>query len=462
MRSTIATPPRLPDHPLGPDDHVAIVGAGFSGTLLAANLVRFDGPRVTLIERVPAQVGRGVAYSATQASQLLNVRAAGMSAYPDDLGHFSRWAARQGAAADWFVARSTYGRYLFETLEEARGEAGDRLTMVTGEAVALDSGGVVLADGRRLAADAVVLTVGNLPPHLPPGLDPDRLPDGVFVADPWSGAIGDSRDDGDLVVLVGTGLTAVDVVLKLADRGFAGRIVALSRRGLAPRRHVDGSAPPVGLADPPDVPLSQMVRDVRRAAEAEGWRGAVDALRPVTQRWWARAGEATRRRFLRHLRPFWDVHRHRLAPQVADRIAAMEASGQLTFAAGKIVRAEAAGNGAALVWRPRGSDTPETLTARWIVNCTGPQGDIRHSGERLIQHLLAAGRIRPDALNLGIDVDAQSRVVGVDGASDPALYCVGPMTRGSYWEIVAVPDIRRQCTELARRLANASWVAEGL
>ena len=32
-------------------DHVAIIGGGFSGTLLAVNLLRHDGPRATLIER---------------------------------------------------------------------------------------------------------------------------------------------------------------------------------------------------------------------------------------------------------------------------------------------------------------------------------------------------------------------------------------------------------------------------
>lgn len=451
-----------PHPPLAPEDHVLIVGAGFSGTLLAANLVRFGGPRVTLVERMPAQLGRGVAYSAEQASQLLNVRAAGMSAYPDDLGHFARWAAGQGAAADGFVARAAYGRYLIETLLAARESAGDRLTLVTGEVVALDGPCAVLADGTRIAADAAVLTLGNLPPHDPPGLAPDALPEGVFVSDPWSGRIAEGLGADDTVVLIGTGLTAIDVILKLADRGFAGRILAMSRRGLAPRRHVDGGAPPAGLLNPPEGALSALTRDVRRTAGEGSWRAAVDALRPVTQRWWARADRDTRRRFLRHLRPFWDVHRHRLAPQVADRIDALVARGQLTFAAGKIVGAEPDGTAAALRWRPRGAEAPATVRAARIVNCTGPQGDIRRSDEPLLRGLLAAGRIRPDALNLGIEVDPQSRVVAADGTADPALYCVGPMTRGSFWEIVAVPDIRRQCADLARRLANAGWVAEGL
>ena len=456
--------PAPASQPLGPEDHVVIVGGGFSGTLLAANLVRFAGPRVTVVERVARQMGRGVAYSAEQASQLLNVRAAGMSAYPDDSGHFVRWVAARGMPADQFVARATYGDYLCEALAEAHAAAGDRLSFVNGEVVGVEEGSTaVLADGTRIAAKAVVLTVGNLPPHTPPGLLPEALPPGVYVSDPWGSRIGEGLGADDTVVLVGTGLTAIDVRLKLAERGYAGRIVALSRRGLGPRRHVQGLPPPRPYADPPREPLSALTRQVRAAAAKDGWRLAVDALRPVTQRWWGRADDATRRRFLRHLRPFWDVHRHRLAPQVADAIEQLVGRGQLSFVAGKIVGAAPLGGAAAaLTWRPRGAEAPITLAASRIVNCTGPQGDIRRSDDPLLRDLLAEGRIRPDALNLGIEVDAQSRVITAGGQADPALYCVGPMTRGSYWEIVAVPDIRGQCADLARRLANAGWVAEGL
>ena len=450
-----------------PGDHVAIVGGGFSGTLLAINLVRHDGPRATLIERRPAQVARGVAYSAAHDEHLLNVRAGNMSALPDDPDHFVRWLEREGLGErTTFVPRKIYGRYLRAMLEEAATAHPERLTLVTGEVCALDceSRGfaLTLAEGGRVEADVAVLALGNLPPHSPPGLDPATLPDGCYRADPWAGDIAEGLSDDDEVVLVGTGLTAIDAALLLDSSGFRGRILALSRRGLVPRRHADG-APRPGLSERPAATLSALVRAVRDRTEAIGWRAAVDELRPVTQMMWGSADAATRARFLRHLRPYWDVHRHRLAPTVAGRIDALVEAGRLRFAAGKLAGAEANGTHALLRWRARGGGALTTTRAARIVNCTGPQGDLLRSREPLIRQLLAAGMIRPDALRIGLDVDRQSRVVAADGGINDRLYCIGPMTRGELWEVVAVPDIRQQNWTLARRLANAQWVGgEGL
>jgi uncharacterized NAD(P)/FAD-binding protein YdhS len=454
---------------MNPNSHVVIIGAGFSGTLLAINLLRFAGPTATLIDRHADRIARGVAYSSEHQSQLLNVRAKGMSAFPDDPDHFVRWlAAREGGEAATFVPRNLYGAYLTDCLSVERGREPGRLTLCEGAAcdvVATGDGrqAVVLADGSRIVGDAVVLATGNLPPHPPAGIEPDRLPEGVYLADPWRSdpAAGLGRDD--TVVLVGTGLTAVDVALELDDAGFAGQVLALSRRGLSPRRHVDDQVPAEPLHDPPLSPLSAVVGRARDRARAVGWRSAIDAFRPVTQRFWHGADVATRARFLRHLRPYWDVHRHRLAPAVADRIAAMKARGQLRFTAGKITRVDGSGVGAALSWRPRGTDRIETRQVARIVNCTGPQGDVTRSDDALLATLHTRGCVRPDALRIGLDVDPQGRVVTADGSPAAALYCLGPMTRGALWEVVAVPDLRRQCWDLARRLANAQWIGgEGL
>ncbi|WP_267380419.1 MULTISPECIES: FAD/NAD(P)-binding protein [unclassified Sphingomonas] len=447
---------------MNPAGHVAIVGGGFSGTLLAINLLRFAGPRATLIDRAADRIGRGVAYSATGADQLLNVRAGGMSAFPDDPGHFARWAAARGAGdAQSFVPRATYGAYLAETLAEMRVAQPGRLTLATGD-VSDVGDGVTIAD-QMLAADSVVLATGNLPPHTPPGIDPARLPAGAYVGDPWRGDIAEGLRPDDVVVLIGTGLTAIDVALKLEAAGFAGPVLALSRRGMRPHRHLDGLPPKRARQDPPEGSLSALVAQVRAEAARDGWRVAVDALRPVTQRLWAASDDAVRARFLRHLRPYWDAHRHRLAPAVADRIDAMVADGRLRFAGGRIVEAVAHGAGVTLRWTPRHGETSETVNAARIVNCTGPQGDLVRSDDPLLRTLAARGAIRPDPLRLGIDVDAQSRVIRADGTPDPRLCCVGPMTRGGLWEVVAVPDLRVQSWTLARRLANAHWVGgEGL
>lgn len=448
-------------------DHVAIIGGGFAGTLLAINLVRHGGPRATLIERHAGQLARGVAYSAAHAEHLLNVRAGNMSALRDAPDHFVRWLQARGAGdARTFVPRRVYGDYLRDLLMETIAADPTRLTLAQGEVSALIREGagfrMTLAEGRELAADVVVLALGNLPPHTPPGIDPSVLAAGCYREDPWAGDIAEGLRDDDQVLLVGSGLTAIDAALLLDANGFGGRTLALSRRGLAPRRHAD--SPPVQpLRERPAASLSALVRHVRCVAAEQGWRGAVDSLRPVTQMMWGAADAATRARFLRHLRPYWDVHRHRLAPAIAEAVDGLLAHGRLTIAGGKLVRVEPDGAGAIVHWRPRGQDGVETMRVARIVNCTGPQGDLLRSREPLIRHLLAAGMIRPDALRIGLEVDAQSHVVMADGGVDDRLYCIGPMTRGGLWEVVAVPDLRQQNWELARRLAHAQWVGgEGL
>jgi len=445
---------------------VAIVGAGFSGSLLAINTLRHAGPTATLIER-RAVFGRGTAYSAPHPSHLLNVRAGNMSALSDRPAHFAEWCSARGLGdGGSFVQRKVYGDYLGELLERSSARAGDRLALVhdevTAAEVTADTVTLRFANRAPLVFDALVVAVGNLPPHAPPGLDPQALSADVYAPDPWSPDTVERLSAADAVLLVGTGLTMVDVALSLDAKGFTGKIVAMSRRGLLPHRHeLPGRA-----GDRNEKPATQaaaLLAEVRKRAEIFGWRAAVDELRPFTQSLWLSASAAERARFLRHLRPWWDVHRHRLAPAVADRIAAMRASGQLTIMAGKPSAFAADGQGVRVSYRPRGADTAISRRFRRVVNCTGPQGDLARSTEPLLRGLIASGHARADTARLGLDVDSQSRLIGADGCAHPRLFGLGPMTRGAFWEIVAVPDIRTQVWTVARRLAQAHWVGgEGL
>lgn len=449
-------------------DHVAIIGAGFSGTLLAVNLLRHAGPRATLIERA-AVPGEGLAYGAAHPDHLLNVRAASMSAFPDDPGHFARWLEARGHvdAAAAFVPRLTYGDYLRELLDAAVARSAGRLSVLRGDVcdVARSADGVRLAfaDGRSLAADAAVLAVGNLPPHAPPGIDPDLLSPERYRGDPWAPGLAEGLGAADRVLIIGSGLTMVDVVLTLEAQGFAGDIVALSRRGLLPHRHVPAGGDWQAIDERPAAAASALVASVRGRAAAIGWRPAVDELRPFTQSMWRNASDEQRRRFIRHLRPWWDVHRHRLAPPVAARLDRLRASGRLVVRAGKTIAAEERTGDVAVTWRPRGEAASRCLAVKRIVNCTGPQGDLKRTTEPLLMRLTERGAIRPDSARLGIDVDSEARTVAADGGGNDDLYALGPMTRGAFWEIVAVPDIRAQSWTLARRLSNAHWVGgEGL
>ncbi|MCG2842642.1 FAD/NAD(P)-binding protein [Sandaracinobacter sp. RS1-74] len=442
---------------------VAIIGGGFSGTLLAVNLVRHEGPSALLFER-NHKAGLGLAYSTSSNSHLLNVRAANMSALPDDPGHFERWAqAECGAERTSFVPRATYGRYLNSLLEEARAQAPHQLTVHAAEVIGIRPEGehfqLLFANGERQQARRVVLATGNLPARAPAGLDPAALGD-AYCNDPWEGELMPPAGPDSPVLLIGTGLTAIDAALLLREAGHGGEIVALSRRGLIPRVH--GAPEPVPpLPEAPAADTLSILRHLRAQAKKIGWRAAVDQLRPHTQDLWRRMPLAEKQRFLRHARVWWDVHRHRMAPEVAGQVKHMVAAGDLRVIAGRILSAERTETGARLEIQRKDAST-QTLKVGRIVNCTGP-GDVARSAQPLIRSLLDGGLARPDELGMGLETDHLGRVIAPDGAPNSSLFAVGPLTRGSFWETTAVPDIRRQVWSLARMLSNAHWVGgEGL
>jgi uncharacterized NAD(P)/FAD-binding protein YdhS len=446
-------------------DHAAIVGGGFSGTLLAINLLRHGALRVTIVERHADRLGRGLAYGAAQAEHILNVRAANMSALPDQPGHFVDWLKQRGLGQEsTFATRRDYGAYLCAMLDDMRRTAGDRLTVLNDEAInlTLDTSGarLELRSGKRVAGDSIIIAPGNLPPHDLPAFTDLQGP--AYADDPWAVDLAAGLTSADSILLLGTGLTAVDCALSLDSAGFEGRIIAVSRRGLAPRSHAP--APPFApRRDRLQGNLPTLVRSVRSRADEIGWRNAVDELRPFTSDMWRAGSPAERSRFLRHLRPYWDVHRHRIAPAVAARLDAMRAEGRLHIRAAKVVAAAPDGDMISVDIRDRGRDSTERRKVARVVNCTGPLGDLGRTSDPLLQKLLACGAIRADPLAIGIDVDRQCHAISRDGSTQPRLFVVGPMTRGAHWEIVAVPDIRRQVWALARQITGAHWVeAEGL
>lgn len=446
---------RRQDRP-SPAMSVAVIGAGFSGVLTAIHLLA-QGPALTvrLIERAD-RFGPGRAYDAANSGHLLNVRAANMSAFPDRPGHFVDWLGAKGvdASGDAFVSRGRYGEYLQDLL---RGAVTDptqpaRLLLEHDEAVAAErtSQGwrVQLALGRTLDVDMVVLAVGLGPPRALPGLTPAAEASPAYVADPWR--IDPQTLPGGDILLLGSGLTMVDVALSIArpDR----RLLALSRRGLTPHSHAVTA--PSQLPDGPLQGPRQTLRALRGLAAETGWRSAVDGVRPITSAAWQNWSLAERRRFLRHLRPWWDIHRHRMAPEVARRVEALRADARLAFCAGQIVSIDVDGRGLIVVDRPRGAIGARTRRFQAVVNCTGLSSDLE--GSALLAALMRNGHVRPDALGLGADVDGAGRLISMDGAPSPTLCAVGPLTRATHWESVAVPDLRTHAANVARLLVQLS------
>jgi len=448
---------------------IAIVGAGFSGTLLALHLLRRSQPptRLILIER-NSQFGRGLAYSTGNASHILNVPAGRMSAFHDRPNDFLEWLrSRQpeGETADAgaFVPRQTFGAYVRALLnDEIKRSGRERLELVRGQVTRIDRSSrpliLTLDRDRTLQADMAVLACGNFPPEPMPVASPSFYDTPFYRPDPWSSDALTGLASDAPVLLVGTGLTTMDAVISLLDQGHTGPIHALSRRGLLPRRHAAVPRPAPDHAPFPTA-LSTLIRFLRReaaraTAEGSGWQPVVDELRPFTVDVWQSMSLPDRRRFLRHLRPWWDVHRHRMASVVAERIDAARASGQFRLAIGRIRDFRVQDGAVDVLFKPRGRETLETIHVSRVVNCAGPGADYDRIQEPLIRNLLSDGIVRPDPLRLGLDVTANCALLDRSGAISRRLFAIGPVTKGAFWEMTAVPDIRRQTELVAEYLAG--------
>lgn len=445
---------------------VAVIGLGFSGTAVALGLLQRlpAGSRLLLIEPSPRRA-RGLAYGTRCASHWLNVPAGRLGVDPAQESGFVDWLQAQHgpayAAAD-FVPRMLMGDYLGHALaaaEQAAAVRGVAVTMLAAGVRSLrDEAGakvLLLDDGREFRADAVVLGTGHLPPEQPrlPGAPEWGSPG--LVAEPWgdAAALAELPEDGE-VLLLGSGLSAIDVLTWLQDRGHAGRVTMLSRRGLLPQPHRSLEARPrPGLSPAPALlacgSLRAMLRAVRGwAAEAptdgHDWRDVMASLRGCTPRLWQSLDERGRRQFLRHLQPWWDTHRHRLAPGIHRRLVASLQAGQVELHAGRLQAIRrGSGGGLVVAWAPRGGGDACVRQVAAVVNCTGPSARIgRAPAGSLLATLHAQGRLRADALGLGLDVDAAHRLVDAQGRPQPGLYYVGPMLKAQFWEAVAIPELR--------------------
>jgi uncharacterized NAD(P)/FAD-binding protein YdhS len=400
---------------------VAIVGGGFSGTILAAQLAR-RGIDCALIDG-SGRMGRGAAYSTTEPAHLLNVRAEGMSVWAGEPDHFARRFEADGGDRRGFAQRRMFAAYLADILDEA--VASGHVQPIDRMAVRAERRDgewrVRLDDGSAIDAAALVLATGNQEP-------------------------GSLRPFDGAALLVGTGLTMVDLVLSLDSAGYPGKIVALSRRGQIPRAHAEFEAAPVEREDVPHGQVRALLRWLRRRSAEVGWRAAVDSLRPHSRTLWQSLDGEQQSRFLRHARPWWDVHRHRIAPEVAATVARLIGEERMQVMAGRVVSASPTRNGLDVEIRRRGASEPRRMSFAYAINCTGPLHSIERTRDPLLRSLFDSGAVTPDQLGIGLDVDEQSR-------AGERLWALGPLTKGHSWEIIAVPDIREQAAQVADDIA---------
>jgi uncharacterized NAD(P)/FAD-binding protein YdhS len=450
---------------------ILIVGAGFSGTVLAANLlrrIRSCPAEIILVER-GLSMGRGVAYAEREYPFLLNVPAGRLSAESHDPLQFLNFAIKRlGAAhAEDYLPRALYGDYLQEVLLQAEraAPAEVRLMRVFGEVIAVGPSqagkpsAAVFADRPPILADTVVLAPGS-----PPAAEhawASGLKHEAFRQNPWD--LPKTLSAQNSVLIVGNGLTMADVASCLSrDPNQTPTLHTISRRGLLPRPQspfrpdaMRGDGEEL-LAHAASVRrLLRAGRVMAREIEKLGgdWREVVAFIRGLAPSIWRTMPEIERRRFVRHLQVHWDTYRHRMPPQLMQRIEELRRRGKLQIHAGRIQGVTVIDGRLCVTWLPRGTHQVRSLAADLIVNATGPNYRIERTTDPLFKSLLAAGWVSADALSLGIRTAEFGACVDARGHTSKHLFYLGPMLRAQHWDATAAAELRDHAEQLAAHLS---------
>jgi uncharacterized NAD(P)/FAD-binding protein YdhS len=441
---------------------IAIVGGGATGVLAALHLARaLPGSATEIVLLEPAQaMGRGLAYATDDPRHLLNVRVANMSAFADRPDHLIEWLrsnSKHCKATDLrpfsFIPRGIYGAYLADLAGEL--VASGVVRHVRDRCVDLienpDAVELRLEFGEAIAVEWAILATGN---------EAKSSLSGIPAVQPWAADSLGQLETQAPVLIIGSGLTMADVVLSLDRGGHRGKIIALSRHGCLASAH--RPVTPITVAAE-EVPFGGELSDLARwlrglsatvTSKGGDWRSVVDALRPYTQRLWRSMSLVQRRRFLRHARAYWDVHRHRMAPEVETQISALIANGRIELVAGRVVHAEITRSGISVDIVRRGRSDVETCQFARLIDCAGVSNDLHQRENLLIRTLLAKGAARVDPLGIGLDIDENYALIDASQRHSRRVRAIGPLARAAFWECIAIPDIRSQCQNLAQMVAG--------
>jgi uncharacterized NAD(P)/FAD-binding protein YdhS len=449
---------------------VAIIGGGAAAATLVSELLERRTQRPLHLDWYTGGpgAGRGVAYGTPSQRHLLNVRAASMGMFVSKPGGFLEYAQALDPSVKGsdFLPRRMYGDFLQSRVEQAVANAasfGHDVNVIpfAAESVVPSPEGVTIGYGDEEShAEAAVLAVGSLPPRPLPGVEDAAIASGRYVTDPWPFLVSAERDERPLRVLViGLGLTAVDVLLELSERWPNAHFDALSRHGKLPEPHLPTASAPTDDG----VDLIESMRDdanvrvwLRRlretAASAEDWRTVIDGMRPHTQSLWRDLPMAERARFLRHARWAWERARHRMPPQVAATIAGLEADGRFTRGRGRMRSVHLSPLGVLDVRHalPGGGESTDSYDV--VIQTVGLNTDTQRTEHRLVRQLVIDGLVTPDPLGLGFAAVPDGHVLDGNGKPRPNLFAIGSLLRGALWESTAIPEIRKQAQGVANML----------
>lgn len=469
---------------------VAIIGGGAAGTLVAMQLIRqAHQPLQIRIFDQAAQFQTGVAYAPSDFSQLLNVAASRMSAWPEQSNHFVEWVQQQPAycaidtdiLAQSYLPRSLYGQYLKQqwqlSLSEAAGK-GIEVALLPVAVTRLQILPAMIALTHVQGDEqfhAVVIATGNeLPRHpLPPHSGLTDLPG--YQQNPWcqfaiksspahnpceqTSAVPPQRAHCRVLIL-GNGLTMVDTVLALRQQGVRCPIISLSPHGygMLPHRQALAKAPDLGHVFAEKPGLRQVLRLFN--TQRKQWRqlgvsaeGLVDSLRPYSQQLWSGFSNKEKQLFFKKLRHLWGVARHRLPMQIHDQIQQLRLQGALEVKAGSLLRCQATAQGIDIWMQLKGHSEPEYRQVDRIINCTGPE----HNFTRLPSHFLAKAIadqwLAVGPLDLGLAACPTTFALkNATGTPYSQLFGIGSVLRGELWETTALNEIRQQAKQVATQI----------
>lgn len=454
---------------------IAIVGGGVSGTAVAFHLLqrRSLRPGQLFIFEPRERLGAGLAYDTRDPAHRINVPAARMSLLTDDIEHFQRWIQENDAVADdhealaangsLFPRRAVFGNYINSMIHPFVEDG--RLTHIRQGVERIARSGrswtITGEDGQRVDADILIIATSHpspLPPHL---LGEVLASHPRFVPDPTTPEALAAIGADDRVLVVGNGLTSADVIASLELRGHRGPITAISRRGLRSRGHARVKQELLGdFADHPSrtaVSLLRRVRAAIREAEGEGrsWQGVIDQVRAQGRDLWQALPLEERRRVVRHLRPFWDVHRFRVAPQVEAVSEEAIETGRLEVLAASV--AALAVTDGVVNCRLRLSRSERSIERQYdaVVVTTGPGHRGILQSQDWIEALAGAGCLAMDPTGLGLACDTQSRALDAAGAIVPSLFISGPLARGTFGELMGLPEVVEHAVFVAGQVAAA-------
>ncbi len=455
-----------------PRHSIAIIGGGFTGAVAALNLLRTSKSSIAIIEP-RAQLGAGLAYSTADDSHRVNVPAIRLLVAHDEPGAFHKWLETSGDLQDDPIAelpdgrryprRAVFGRYVTQRLAQAidaPGAPAFRHIRATAVSAAPEGAGyrITLDDGAEFVADTLILAVSHPPPSILPPLRP-LIRSAKFFANPWEKNIPASLSPQDRVLIIGTALSTADTIAALDHAGHEGEIIAISRRGLVSReRRVTHGGSYGDFSTNPSRTCVALLRAIRKAIREAPeffccWESVIESVRDQGQTIWAALPDPERKRFLRHLRPYWDVHRYQLAPPLGAIITRKSQNGSLRILAARITEAAIHDGCFQVKLRQRKTETTEIFDA--IVNCTGPDHTRVIETNPVLASLAAAGLLRPDIHRLGIDTDIDGRPLNAASQPAPNLFIAGPLARAACGELMGIPQVTDHAALVARLAAAA-------